>query len=369
MAVLTASQLVKRHGSHAAVNQIDLSIDEGEIVSILGPSGCGKTTLLRCVAGLEAVDGGEITINGNVVSSPKAFTPPEQRNIGMVFQSYALWPHLTVFANVAMGLTVRRRPKREIAQRVEQTLATLELSDLAARYPSQLSGGQQQRVAVARAIVVEPEILLFDEPLSNLDARIRERVRGELHDLLRKLKITTLYVTHDKAEAMAISDRIVVMRNGVIEQIGTSHEIYDAPETTFVADFIGRFNFLPAGPVDGAVAAHRITVQGKQMALAPNGGKAPGLLGFKPEDAIIMPPGAAGENSFDIKVIKETYFGSLVEIVGELLGTQITLTLPQTIAGRSLRIQLPSSKLSYFDGDGRSVMEASPAWSLKVAAE
>lgn len=370
MAALTITELVKRHGSFVAVNRLDLDIAQGEIVSILGPSGCGKTTLLRCVAGLEPIDDGQIAIAGKLVSERGYWAPPEKRNIGMVFQSYALWPHLTVAANIGMGLKVRGRPRAEIATRVEQALASLELQGLGDRYPSQLSGGQQQRVAVARAIVVEPEILLFDEPLSNLDARIRERVRGELHDLLRKLGITTLYVTHDKTEAMAISDRIVVMRNGVIEQVGTSQEIYETPTTAFVADFIGRYNFLPAAPASEAGGAHAIDVRGHAMTLVEAGGAASGTVGFKPEDATIV-PSAGGANVFELTIAKQTYFGSSVETIGELLGSKVTLSLPRPITGDSVHIHLPSTRLSYFDDAGKGLPDEprENPMSMKAAAE
>ncbi|CAH1649257.1 MULTISPECIES: ABC transporter ATP-binding protein [unclassified Chelatococcus] len=366
---LSLSQIVKFHGSHCAVNHLACTIEQGEIVSILGPSGCGKTTLLRCVAGLEAIDDGEIAINNRVVSSKALFLPPERRNIGMVFQSYALWPHLTVFANVAMGLKVRRRPAKEVATRVAAVLETLELAGLADRLPSQLSGGQQQRVAVARAIVMEPEILLFDEPLSNLDARIRERVRSELHDLLRKLGITTLYVTHDKAEAMALSDRIIVMRGGVIDQVGTGREIYDTPATAFIADFIGRFNFLPASPLAGTDALHTVEVKGQRMALMPARSQAAGTVGFKPEDAVLCPNPAGRANVFELSVLKQTYFGSSVEVVAELLGTPVTLSLPETVAGNTLRIHLPPAKLTYFGADGQALGGEPPAPSLQIAGE
>lgn len=359
-AALTISQLVKLHGSHVAVNKLDLSIAQGEIVSILGPSGCGKTTLLRCVAGLEGINDGEIAINGAVVSSRSASLPPERRNIGMVFQSYALWPHMTVFANVAMGLVVRKRPRPEIERRVNQVLINLELAELDARLPSQLSGGQQQRVALARAIVAEPEMLLFDEPLSNLDARIRERVRSELHDLLRKLGITTLYVTHDKSEAMALSDRIVVMRSGVFEQIGTSREIYASPATSFVADFIGRFNFLPAGDIGEGSSLHAVQVQDQMIGLAPVGTTVAvaGSLGFKPEDAEIAGPDAV-TNVFEVEISKQTYFGGSVEVVGTILERPVTLSFPSGVAGQKLNIHLPPEKLTFFDAEGRA--QISPA--------
>jgi ABC-type Fe3+/spermidine/putrescine transport system ATPase subunit len=213
---------------------------------LLGPSGCGKTTTLRAIAGLERPSEGEIRIGGTPVfsSSPGVNVPAERRGLSMVFQSYAIWPHMTVFDNVAYGLRVRRRPEGEVASRVREALDLVQLGDFGARSASKLSGGQQQRVALARAFVFSPSVLLFDEPLSNLDAKLRAEMRVELKELQRRLDITSVYVTHDLEEALAISDRIVVMRDGVIEQVGTPAEIYDRPRNTFVADFIGSANLI-----------------------------------------------------------------------------------------------------------------------------
>jgi len=215
-------------------------------VTLLGPSGCGKTTTLRAIAGLERPTSGEIRIGGRPVfsSSPRVNVPAERRGLSMVFQSYAIWPHMSVFDNVAYGLRVRKRPEPEVAARVRDALDLVQLGDLGARSASKLSGGQQQRVALARAFVFSPAVLLFDEPLSNLDAKLRGEMRVELKELQRRLDITSVYVTHDLEEALAISDRIVVMRDGVIEQEGTPGEIYDRPRNTFVADFIGSANLI-----------------------------------------------------------------------------------------------------------------------------
>lgn len=367
MAALTIFELVKKHGDFTAVNKLDLTISQGEIVSILGPSGCGKTTLLRCVAGLEPIDAGQISIGDRVVSSSRAFTPPESRNIGMVFQSYALWPHLTVHDNIAMGMKVKERSREEIKWRVDRTMKSLEIEGLGKRYPSQLSGGQQQRVAVARAVVVEPEILLFDEPLSNLDSRIRERVRGELHDLLREFGITTLYVTHDKAEAMALSDRIVVMRGGVIQQVGSSRDIFETPATSFVADFIGRSNFIPAAPAGTPGHAHTVIVRGQPIALMHKDAGAEGTVGFKPEDVVLASHG--GENIFEVPVTRQTYFGSFVEVVSELFGTPVIFTLPQAVTNDTVLIRLPADKLCYFDKTGQAQVHDEPARQLLKVAE
>ena len=238
--------LVVRYGQVVAVRGVTFAVAAGEHVTLLGPSGCGKTTTLRAIAGLEQPASGEIRIDGSPVfsSSPRVQVPPERRGLSMVFQSYALWPHMTVFDNVAYGLRVRKLTEPEIAERVGWALDLVQLGALGTRSASKLSGGQQQRVALARAFVFSPAVLLFDEPLSNLDAKLRAEMRLEIKELQRRLGITSVYVTHDLEEALAISDRIIVMRDGVIEQIGTPAEIYDLPRNTFVADFVGSANLI-----------------------------------------------------------------------------------------------------------------------------
>ena len=245
-ASIDVRDLVVRYGQVTAVRGVTFTVAAGEHLTLLGPSGCGKTTTLRAIAGLERPESGEIRIGGAVVfgSAPRVNVPPERRGLSMVFQSYAIWPHMTVLDNVAYGLRVRRLPQAEIAERVRWALELVQMGDLAARSASKLSGGQQQRVALARAFVFSPAVLLFDEPLSNLDAKLRAEMRIELKELQHRLGITSVYVTHDLEEALAISDRIVVMRDGLIEQIGTPAEIYDLPRNTFVADFVGSANLI-----------------------------------------------------------------------------------------------------------------------------
>ena len=235
---LQAIGLEKDYGSAAAVDGVDLDARPGEFVSLLGPSGCGKTTSLRLIAGLERPDAGRITIDGRDVTD----VPPQRRGLGMVFQQYALFPNLNAYENIAFALRVRRMPKPEIERRVSELLAVVHLEDAAGRYPHQLSGGMQQRVALARALAAEPPLLLLDEPLSALDAAIRDELRTELRRLQRQLELTVIYVTHDQAEAMAISDRIVVMERGKVNQIGSPQELYDRPATRFAAGFIGASN-------------------------------------------------------------------------------------------------------------------------------
>jgi len=244
MAFIQIQNLYKKFGHIVAVNRVSLDIEKGEIVTLLGPSGCGKTTTLRCIAGLEKPDEGDVIIDGKPMFS-QGFVPPSQRGIGMVFQNYAVWPHLRVFDNVAYGLKIQKVPKQEIKQRVTEVLESVGLAGLERRYPGQLSGGQQQRVALARALVRNPKVLLLDEPLSNLDAKLRERMRFEIKSLVKRMNMTSVYVTHDQAEAMVISDRIAIMKAGNLVQVGTPEEIYKKPANRFVADFIGTTNFIP----------------------------------------------------------------------------------------------------------------------------
>ena len=244
MSFLELDGLTKRYGSLTVVKGVNLSVEKGKLVCLLGPSGCRKTTTLRLIAGFVAANAGAIRVGGQTISSEHLSVPPEARNMSMIFQSYALWPHMTVFQNVAYGLKLRKLPAAEIATRVRTILASTQLSPLEARYPGELSGGQQQRVSLARALVIKPEILLLDEPLSNLDANLREEMRFEIRRLHDEFRYTTVYVTHDQAEAMTTADIIVVMNDGRIEQAGSPEDIYQRPETEFVARFIGGTNIL-----------------------------------------------------------------------------------------------------------------------------
>ena len=244
MANVSFHGLTKKFTGMAAVDDLCLEIKDGEFVSLLGPSGCGKTTTLRLVAGFLQPDAGEIRVNDKIISSASTLIPPERRNMSMIFQSYAIWPHMTVFENVAYGLKFKKLARREVEEKAERLLRVVHLEALKARYPAELSGGQQQRVALARALVVEPQILLLDEPLSNLDANLREEMRFEIRRLHEEFGITTIYVTHDQAEAMVTSDRIVVLNKGRMVQVGTPSEVFDQPRTRFVAEFIGKTNIL-----------------------------------------------------------------------------------------------------------------------------
>ncbi len=250
MPVVHLKGLSRAFGSFKAVDNVDLEIRDGEFLSLLGPSGCGKTTTLRMIAGFIDPTGGTIDVDGHVLSAASGSLPPEKRGMSMIFQSYAIWPNMTVAENVGFGLEIRKIPKPEAKKQIAEVLDVVQMGHLADRYPAELSGGQQQRVALARAIVVKPSVLLLDEPLSNLDANLREEMRFEIRRLHEAIKITTVYVTHDQAEAMATSDRIAVMNKGRIEQVDAPYTIYTRPRTKFVAGFIGRTNFITARRTD-----------------------------------------------------------------------------------------------------------------------
>jgi putative spermidine/putrescine transport system ATP-binding protein len=296
----------KSFGRTVGVSELDLKLTRGELVALLGPSGCGKTTTLRIVAGFEQPDRGEVWLRG----TPATTLPPYRRDVGIVFQNYALFPHMTVFENVAYGLRRRHVPASELGRRVAEALAMVHLDTLAERYPRQLSGGQQQRVAVARAVVIRPSILLFDEPLSNLDAKLRQAMRGELRNLQQQLGITALFVTHDQEEALALADRIAVMNAGVVEQIGTAEQVYRRPRTRFVATFVGECNFL-AGRLD---EGDRFEVAGIAVAIADAATVPAGAatLALRPEDIRILPPdreAANGSQTLEGRVGEVVYLG------------------------------------------------------------
>ena len=282
MSEVRIEHVFKRFGSVTAVNDFNLVVKDGEFVSILGPSGCGKTTTLRMIAGFERATEGEIYIGEQCVSSSLkgSFAPPEKRDIGMVFQSYAVWPHMTVAENVGYPLKIKKVDKAERERRVQEMLELVHLGEYGKRYPNQLSGGQQQRVALARALVAAPGLLLLDEPLSNLDAKLRESMRFEILEIQKKTGITVVYVTHDQGEAMAMSDRVVVMSMGVVQQIGAPHEIYTQPDNKMVADFIGLVNFM-----EGEAKGDRVFLKGSNISF-PNTSKVTGeaTIAVRPEN-------------------------------------------------------------------------------------
>ena len=253
MSTITIKNLSKTFDRQPVVREFNDVFKDGEFVTLLGPSGCGKTTMLRMIAGFEVPTSGEIWIDDRLVSGGKTFIPPERRDIGMVFQSYAVWPHMNVFDNVAYPLAIRHTAKEEIRARVSRLLEIVHLTQYAGRFPSQLSGGQQQRIALARALLAQPKVLLLDEPLSNLDAKLRESMRFEIKEITGQLGITVVYVTHDQTEAMAMSDRILLINNGIVQQSGTPEEIYNRPANPFVADFLGKVDFFSGTAKDGRI--------------------------------------------------------------------------------------------------------------------
>jgi len=334
MGTVRAAGLVKTFGTVGAVNDLSFEARAGEFLTLLGPSGCGKTTTLRLVAGLERPDRGEIHVGDRPLSSAASglFVPPERRGMGMVFQSYAIWPHMTVFENVAFPLQELRVPRAEIRERVMTILATVGLGDLHGRPAPMLSGGQQQRVALARALVSNPQVLLLDEPLSNLDARLREEMRFELRDMQAKLGITSIFVTHDQAEAMTLSDRIVVMNAGRIEQEGSPEDVYQRPTTRFVMDFLGRANHLPARIVradDGSCMAE-VEDSGFCMPLGGLDAWQDGqevLLAFRPE---AVEARAAERDGVWVGVVRSSvYVSGHVEYVVDLGKFTVRATGPE----------------------------------------
>ena len=310
MGKLVLRGLERRFGDVAAVAGVDLDLKPGEFVSLLGPSGCGKTTTLRMIAGFIDPTGGVIEMDGEILSSPKGSVPPERRRMSMIFQSYAVWPHMTVEQNVSFGLKLRKLGKEEVRQRTAEMLNIVQLGHLVGRYPAELSGGQQQRVALARAIVIKPEVLLLDEPLSNLDANLREEMRFEIKRLHDEFRITTVYVTHDQAEAMATSDRIAVMNQGRIEQVDAPHALYTRPKTRFVAGFVGRTNFLE-GVCDGAeIRFDRFTLP---LAAIENGHCLSGKVAFsvRPQNLRLERTRADSGFQAPVRIVERAFLGEV----------------------------------------------------------
>ena len=334
--VLEFRDVVKRFAAVSAVDGVNFSVQRGEIFTLLGPSGCGKTTTLRLVAGLEEPDGGEIHLDGKIVAAPQrgVFLPPEKRQLGMVFQSYAIWPHLTVFENVAFPLRVRRESADVIRLRVNHALESVGLDGFADRGATQLSGGQQQRVALARALVYEPAVLLLDEPLSNLDAKLREQMRFELRALQRKLMLTILYVTHDQTEAMTLSDRIAVVNRGRFEQVGSPEEIYEKPATPFAGEFLGRTVALDGalrksgGAPSIELAGGGRIVLGGHLTDSLHDGAAVRLIA-RPEDIEILPPAELASNQIDATVEQVDYLGDRFEYYVRGAGAVFVLSSPK----------------------------------------
>ena len=345
--------LTKRFGTFTALDDVSLDVYAREFVVFLGPSGCGKTTLLRAIAGLDIQTAGTIHQGGRDVSA----LPPAERDFGIVFQSYALFPNLTVDANVGYGLVSRGKPKAEVRARVAELLTLVGLPDAGPKYPAQLSGGQQQRVALARALAISPGLLLLDEPLSALDARVRQHLRQELKDLQRKLGITTIMVTHDQEEALALADRIVVMNHGVIDQVGTPTEIYRTPASPFVADFVGTMNFLDASVSGPGI----IAVGGRRFRVDALDGLTPGtaaLVCIRPEDVKTRNVEPGAENALEVEVRSLEFLGSFARArlaaadgAGLDLVADLSINLLRDLkveAGTRFPVSLPADRLRIY---------------------
>ncbi|GIX13342.1 MAG: ABC transporter ATP-binding protein [Paracoccaceae bacterium] len=349
MAYLDLRNLEKSFGANRVVRDFTLGVEQGEFVSLLGPSGCGKTTVLRMVAGFEQPSAGSIRIDGQDVTQLR----PNQRNIGMVFQAYALFPNLTVAQNVAFGLRVKGMSRREMRARVEEMLALIGLPDLGGRYPFQLSGGQQQRVALARALAPQPRVLLLDEPLSALDAKIRVALREEIRAIQQRLGITTIFVTHDQEEAMALSDRIVVMSGGAAEQVGTPFEIYNRPATRFVAEFVGTLNILPTTVEDAA--AGRVRLAGQPVALDRPLPAGPVSLAIRPE-AVRLGRAPGHDVVLPARIAEVHFLGAVIRLRADVGGTRVALDsfntsdMPPPKAGSAVELSLRAADLIALPG-------------------
>jgi len=346
MASVAIRDVKKAFGATSVIHGVDISIRDGEFVVLVGPSGCGKSTLLRMIAGLENISAGEIRIGERVVNN----LPPKERDVAMVFQNYALYPHMTVAANMAFSMKLRGAPKTEIDERVNRAAAILGLSQLLGRYPRQLSGGQRQRVAMGRAIVRDPQVFLFDEPLSNLDAKLRVQMRTEIKELHQRLKTTTIYVTHDQIEAMTMADKIVVMHDGRVEQIGAPLELYDRPDNLFVAGFIGspamnmikgRIRVNGAGSFEGPAG-----VKFSLPAVGSGNDGRPAVYGVRPEHFSLSDDGAEAE----VQVIEPT--GSELQVVAKIGGEEIIAVFRerhQFKPGEKIRLKPNSRLVHLFD--------------------
>ena len=346
MATLELESLTKRYPGVVSVDTISLAVEHGEFVCLLGPSGCGKTTTLRMIAGFIEPDAGQIRVGGKVVSAPGAVVPPERRNMSMIFQSYAVWPHMTVRQNVEYGLKMKSMLSEERETRTSALLATTKLSAQAGRYPSELSGGQQQRVALARALAPKPDILLLDEPLSNLDANLRGEMRFEIRRLHDEFHYTSIYVTHDQSEAMTMADRIVIMNSGRIEQIGTPQEVYDRPNSKFVARFIGGSNVLDAKHV----ADNKVELAGRTLDIGLGdfpGPQQPMSFCVKTNDVQLLPDDNSDvKNTLPGVVRSQAYLGSHRDYIIDV-GQELLVTAPAALdvpPGSKVRVRFSAER-------------------------
>ncbi len=367
------SNLLKKYGDIVAVDDLTMHFEKGTLTTLLGPSGCGKTTTLRCIAGLERPDEGVISIDDTVMFSREANVPPEKRKVGIVFQSYAIWPHMTVFDNIAFPLKIRHASRQETDQKVKKAMDLVRLTGLGDRPATQVSGGQQQRIALARALVFDPDVLLLDEPLSNLDASLRDIVRLEVREIQRSLRITTIYVTHDQVEALSISDKVVVLQSGKIMGVGTPREIYTRPPNEFVASFVGKANMLPGKIVSlpgtptarsGESLAIVETKFGKvrchlhSLVQAKEGDET--VITIKPENVLLSPNGDHDlePNTFAGRVELVSYLGAFSEVIvsigGETIRTLKNSENAAFVGGQAVSVSFPEHYCSLLRPDGRA---------------
>ncbi|WP_201190220.1 ABC transporter ATP-binding protein [Pseudomonas fluorescens] len=317
MSQIHLHNLQKSFGQFQALKGIDLKVEDGTLLALLGPSGCGKSTTLQLLAGFETPSGGEIRVNDRVISSPQGVVPPERRDISLVFQNYAVWPHKTVAENVAFGLQIRKVPRADLEQKLKKALKTVHLDHLADRYPSELSGGQQQRVALARALIVEPSILLLDEPLSNLDAHLREEMRFEIRRVHDLLGLTTVYVTHDQGEALVTANQVAVMNGGSVQQLGSPREIFERPANAFVAAFIGSNNVIHARMTGAGTAQFgEQTLRGIDRSGARPGDEV--TLCIRPSRVRVVGPGQGAENVLAGTVLRTAYLGEYCDVLVDI---------------------------------------------------
>ncbi|HBY93840.1 MAG TPA: polyamine ABC transporter ATP-binding protein [Chloroflexi bacterium] len=352
MKAVEVVSLMKRFGGFLAVDDVSFSVADGELLTLLGPSGCGKSTTLRCIAGLERPEGGKILIGGKLMSlaEERVYIPPEHRRLGMVFQSYAVWPHMTCFENVAFPLRLRKLNRSEIQRRVHHVLEMVQLTGLEDRYPSQLSGGQQQRVAFARSLVYDPQVLLLDEPLSNLDAKLRDQMRAEISSLQKRLNITFIYVTHDQTEALALSNRIAVMNAGRIIQIGTPHEIYLHPMSRFVADFVGATNLIPGEVVSAKPGQVVVRTPSGLVVTVQEANRSSGqvLVAVRPERLrLSREPDTSGPNIWAATIKERTFLGNTNDYAVVIEGLTLRILTPEwfDVKERVFASALPSDCL------------------------
>lgn len=359
MSKISVKNVVKKYGDNTVIPDLTVEIKDGELFTLLGPSGCGKTTLLRMIAGFNSIEGGDIYFNEKRIND----MDPSKRNIGMVFQNYAIFPNLTVRDNVAFGLKNRKMDKEKIKKETDQYLNLMQIMEYAERMPNQLSGGQQQRVALARALVIIPDVLLMDEPLSNLDAKLRLEMRSVIRHTQKNVGITTVYVTHDQEEAMAISDTIAVMKDGIIQHVGTPRDIYQRPRNVFVATFIGRTNIIPARVEDGAVVFEN--GYREELSVLQNEKNQDVLVSVRPEEFIIDKKGGNGigacvkESTYlglNTHYFVETENGHMVEIIEES-------SLEEDLKpGQRVMLRVKKHKINLFDKDGSRNLVRSEAY-------